>query len=175
MWNWPGGTPTTWTRATVASIAYGVHVAAVDTNVRRVVARFHRGAEPDELEGREIRALVDRWLDPDDPGGWNQAVMDVGREHCRPAPRCGSCPLAPWCGCHSPVERRPGKARPPFEGSMRQVRGRVVAALRAGDDAAPHDLARATGFDVRRVRSALDGLVADGLVARSGGRYRLPT
>jgi A/G-specific adenine glycosylase len=170
----PGVGP--YTAAAVASIAYGVRVAAVDTNVRRVVARFHRGAEPDEVEGSEIEALADRWLEPRDPGGWNQAVMDVGREHCRPTPRCGTCPLAPWCRYRAAgrTQRRPGGAQPPFEGSMRQVRGRVLAVLRASERTSLEDLASATEFPPSRVRPALDGLVADGLVVCSAGRYRLP-
>jgi A/G-specific adenine glycosylase len=171
----PGVGP--YTAAAVASIAYGAQVPTVDTNVRRVVARFHRGAEPDEVEATEIAALAETWLDAGDPGGWNQAVMDVGREYCRPAPRCQTCPLAAWCRYRPAgrTQRRPGRARPPFEGSMRQIRGRVLATLRAADATRPQDLASATEFDLRRVRSALDGLVADGLVARSRDRYRLAT
>jgi A/G-specific adenine glycosylase len=171
----PGVGP--YTAAAVASIAYGVTVPAVDTNVRRVVVRFHRGVDPDEGHAVEVDGLADRWLDPRDPGGWNQAVMDVGREHCRPAPRCAAGPLAPWCRYRAKgrTERRPGRAQPPFEGSMRQVRGRVLAALRASDAARPSDLAAHTGFDLPRVRRALEGLIADGLVVRSRGRYQLPT
>jgi A/G-specific adenine glycosylase len=171
----PGVGP--YTAAAVASIAYGAPIPAVDTNVRRVVARFHRGVDPDEVEAAEVSALADRWLDPRDPGGWNQAVMDVGREHCRPAPRCGACPLAPWCRYRAGgrTKRRPGRAQPPFEGSVRQVRGRLLDALRASDATRPSDLAALTEFDLPRVRRALEGLVADGLVVGSRGRYCLPT
>ena len=43
----PGVGP--YTAAAVASIGYGEPVAALDANVRRVVARAIRGAEPDEV------------------------------------------------------------------------------------------------------------------------------
>jgi hypothetical protein len=34
---------------------------------------------------------------------------------------------------------------------------------------------RATGFDASRVGEALEGLIVDGIVERSGRSYRLPT
>ena len=46
----PGMGP--YTASAVASIGYGAPVAALDGNVRRVVARAVRGAEPDEVPSR---------------------------------------------------------------------------------------------------------------------------
>ena len=53
----PGGAARTarcrrYTAAAVASLAFGVPVAAVDTNVRRIWARVDHGAEPDEVPAR---------------------------------------------------------------------------------------------------------------------------
>ena len=48
----PGVGP--YTAAAVASIGHGVAVAALDGNVRRVVARAIRGAEPDEVPARDL-------------------------------------------------------------------------------------------------------------------------
>ena len=172
----PGVGP--YTAAAVASIAGGVPVAAIDVNVRRIVARVGFGADPVSVGHGEIDAVATRWLDRDDPGGWNQALMDLGREHCRAVPRCDGCPLAGPCRW-----RRSGAAVAPgggvrrqgaFEGSMRQVRGRVVAALRDRPQAGVAALAGATGFPAGRVATALDGLARDGVVERVGRSYRLP-
>jgi A/G-specific adenine glycosylase len=171
----PGVGP--YTAAAVASIAGGVPVTAIDVNVRRIVERVGFG------DGAPARSSVDaaaqRWVDRDDPAGWNQALMDIGREHCRAVPRCDGCPLASACRWRRtgrgamPVER--GRNRQgPFAGSMREVRGRVVDVLRTRRSAAPTALVHATGFDARRVAEALDGLVRDGVVERSGRSYRLP-
>jgi A/G-specific adenine glycosylase len=167
----------TYTAAAVASIAGGEPVAAIDVNVRRIVGRVGFG------DGSPSAAAVDaaaaRWVDRDDPGGWNQALMDIGREHCRAIPRCDGCPLVPacrWRRSHrvgTPVQRttrRQGR----FDGSMRQVRGRVVDVLRMSPSAARDTLVRETGFDAGRIAVALDGLVRDGVVERAGGSYRLP-
>jgi A/G-specific adenine glycosylase len=171
----PGVGP--YTAAAVASIAGGARVAAIDVNVRRVVARagFGDAAPPRS----SVDAAAERWIDRDDPGGWNQALMDVGREHCRAVPRCDGCPLirvCRWRRTHPAgvtVERGAGR-QGRFAGSTREVRGRVVDVLRARRSAGPATLALVTGFDAGRVREALDGLVRDGVVERSGRSYRLP-
>ena len=160
----PGVGP--YTAAAVASLAFGVPVAAVDTNVRRVLARVHLGADPQEARPRELASLAREWLDARDPGAWNSALMDLGREVCRPRPRCDVCPLAP--GCRFRASGIPGSRAPRpqgrFEGSSRQVRGAVVAALRTHEDLTLARLAAETGFGLDRVAAAVSGLVADGLV-----------
>src|SRR3954463_11907740 len=140
----PGVGP--YTAAAVASIAGGVRVAAIDVNVRRVVRRVGFGADPPATAS--VDAVAARWVDRADPGGWNQALMDLGREHCRAVPRCAGCPLGRacrWRAAGGPVEHGPSR-RGRFEGSMRQVRGRVVDALRGRTSAGLVSLVRATGF-----------------------------
>jgi A/G-specific adenine glycosylase len=166
-----------YTAAAVASIAGGAPVAAIDVNVRRIVGRVGFGA--DGAPAAAVDAAATRWLDPDDPGGWNQALMDLGREHCRAKPRCADCPLARWCRwCRSGASRgpvSPARRQGPFEGSMRQLRGRVVDVLRSRSSAGAGSIARETGFPSERVESALDGLVRDGVVVRAGRSFRLPS
>jgi A/G-specific adenine glycosylase len=96
--------------------------------------------------------------------------MDVGAVLCRPqAPRCGDCPLA--VGCASAADPalvdagvgRPRQRQKRYEGSFRQRRGTVLAALRE----APIAVAGLDG-------AALESLVADGLAAVAGGLARLP-
>lgn len=163
----------TYTAAAVASIAFGAPVAAIDTNARRVIARAVGGVDPDALHPRDARLLGDAWLDPRSPGMWNQAVMDLGREVCRPQPRCAGCPLAAHCRYR---QRRPGtttSAGPatrtpkssPFDGSFRQVRGAVVAALRLRSPLTLKALERATGRPTETVVRAVQALAGDGLVA----------
>jgi adenine-specific DNA glycosylase len=38
-------------------------------------------------------------LSPQEPGDFNQALMELGQTLCLPrGPRCSACPLAKWCG-----------------------------------------------------------------------------
>lgn len=81
-----------YTAAAISSIAFGLPHAAVDGNVRRVIAR---------LTGSDagIQPHADSLLDRSDPGRWNQAVMELGATVCLPRdPLCDHCPLAGFCG-----------------------------------------------------------------------------
>ena len=162
----PGVGP--YTAAAVASFAWDAQVAAVDTNVRRVIGR-HDGAEhtPGAL-ARRAAELV--------PAGraaaFNQAMMELGATVCRPRrPECGTCPVRAGCASAgrvpAPAPRRAGARRERFEDSDRWARGRIVAALVAGE--APPPLAPA-----RRERAEA-GLLRDGLAVRGvDGVLRLP-
>ena len=169
----PGVGP--YTAAAVASIAFGLPVAAVDTNVRRVVARTIDGADGDGIGAARIRALAEAWLHRDDPGAWNQALMDLGREVCRPRPRCEACPLRASCR-FGELGRTPSGTRRrqlAFEGSFRQVRGAVVRVLRTDGSRSMEELADRAGTDPERLHKAVDRLAADGLVVVRGERVSL--
>jgi A/G-specific adenine glycosylase len=163
----PGVGP--YTSAAVASIAFGIPVAAVDTNVRRIVARVHLRVEADDASPREVAELASAWLDTRDPGRWNQALMDLGREVCRPRPRCERCPLATDCRFYAaglplrPARRRQG----PFRGSTREVRGAIVGALRAHESLTIGRLVAETGLAEERVVPSVSALAREGIVAAS--------
>jgi A/G-specific adenine glycosylase len=170
----PGVGP--YTASAVASIAFGVPIAAVDTNARRIVARLGLGAEPDEVGDQVLREEAQAWVPTDRPGDWNQALMDLGREICRPrSPRCDRCPLATVCRFRLAGRqgRSSGRGQPAFEGSRRQTRGRILAVLRGSRTVAVSDLPARTGAAAARVDEALEGLARDGLVVVARGRARL--
>jgi A/G-specific adenine glycosylase len=164
-----------YTAAAVSSMAFGEPVAVVDTNVRRVVARMHLGVDGRHAETRTVGEVAQSWLDRDDPVTWNQAVMDLGREVCRPQPRCDACPLARVCAFRTSgaVATRGPASKDAFQGSSRQLRGAIVRALRSNEALSPGRLAAETGFGAERVEAAIEGLEADGLVERSVGGVRL--
>jgi A/G-specific adenine glycosylase len=160
----PGVGP--YTAAAVASMAFGLRVPALDTNVRRVVARFVLGAEPTEVGASAVGGAAAELMDGPDPGRWNQAVMDLGRAVCRPAPRCGSCPVAGGCR-YRRAGRRGGSAlrrQGAFEGSFRQLRGAVVRALATGRPRTVATIAALANQPTERVVLALRALASDGMV-----------
>ena len=88
-----------YTAAAIAAIAFGARAAAVDTNVRRVVARLFALPAPSR---RDIAQRLQPWLAAVPPGDLTQALMDLGATICRPrAPRCGECPLNADCASFS--------------------------------------------------------------------------
>jgi A/G-specific adenine glycosylase len=81
-----------YTAAAVASIAFGLPHAAIDGNVRRVIARLTN----DVLVN--VGDVAGRLLDRRDPGRSNQALMELGAVVCLPRdPRCAECPLERHC------------------------------------------------------------------------------
>lgn len=145
-----------YTAAAVASFAFGERVAAVDTNVRRVATRLH--STPD--------ALLPAVRHED----WNQAAMELGARVCTArAPRCETCPAAAWCPSRGHVAP-PRAARSPgtrFEDTDRWARGRVIAALAAGEGL-PEQMAP------ERLARVLAGLERDGLIERGPSGVGLP-
>lgn len=89
-----------YTAAAIASFAFGEQKAVVDGNVFRVLARVF-GIETDIASGkgkREFQELADRLISSDEPGEYNQAIMDFGARLCVPIkPDCESCPLKSTC------------------------------------------------------------------------------
>jgi A/G-specific adenine glycosylase len=83
-----------YTAAAVAAIAFGHPVLPIDANIARIGARL---LARDAGRG-EIRAALEPLVPPADPGGFAQALMDLGATICAPrAPRCDACPVAAWC------------------------------------------------------------------------------
>ena len=147
----PGVGP--YTAAAVGSFAFGRQEVAVDVNVARVVERV----------GAPLQAPGGRAAD------FNQAMMELGATVCTArAARCAVCPIAGGCASAGRPAARPARRapRPRFEDTNRWVRGRVVAALAAGEGLPQ-------GIAPERLEPALEGLVRDGLVRRSGGTYAL--
>ena len=107
-----GGFPTTlegiralkgvgdYTAAAVGSIAFGLPAAVVDGNVYRVLARYFGIATPvgSTAAKKEFTERAQRLLPADNPGAFNQGLMDFGATCCTPVnPACLTCPLQPSC------------------------------------------------------------------------------
>ena len=90
----PGVGP--YTAAAVSSIVDGERVVAVDGNVKRVAARVF-GLEG-VVDEREVRRLFTPHLPDQNPGNFNEALMELGATVCTPRnPTCVTCPLANEC------------------------------------------------------------------------------
>jgi A/G-specific adenine glycosylase len=134
-----------YTAAAVGSIAFGLPFAVLDGNVLRVVARVANDSS-DISAGRtreRFRAVAQQWLDPRDPGHFNQALMELGATVCLPRnPLCVVCPLAACClarqagtAAQLPVKlRKTGPVQ--LSGTLLVVRNRGRILLRQRDAAA---------------------------------------
>jgi A/G-specific adenine glycosylase len=92
----PGVGP--YSAAAVLSIAFGAPLAAVDSNVRRVLARLVALEGPAARSAGRLDALARELLLPEAPSTHNQAMMELGATLCTPRkPACPACPFGPVC------------------------------------------------------------------------------
>ncbi len=176
----PGVGP--YTARAVLAFAWEQPAAVVDTNVARVLARAVAGHR---LAPIAAQATADSLVPAQRSWAWNQAMLDLGARHCRSRPSCSGCPLrtglCAWSGAGAPdPDPARGSAgvsgrQPPFIGSDRQGRGRLVRALQTGPVALV-ELAEAAGWPGQTDRAArvAASLVADGLAVEAAGWLQLP-
>lgn len=94
----PGVGP--YTAAAIASFAFNEKVPVLDGNVFRVLARiFGIGEDILSGKGRKVfEILASKLLSKEDPGQYNQAIMEFGALHCTPsAPNCETCIFSEGC------------------------------------------------------------------------------
>ena len=93
-----------YTAGAIASIAFHVAVPAVDGNVMRVLARL-TADDTDVLSTagkKRFSALAWDLVPEQEPGRFNQALMELGETVCVPngMPHCDSCPLRDECDAY---------------------------------------------------------------------------
>jgi A/G-specific adenine glycosylase len=93
-----------YTAGAIASIAFGEAAPLVDGNVARVLSRVFL-VEDDVSAGKglaRVWRIAEELVAPEDPGAWNQALMELGATVCVPRePRCPSCPVRSACGARA--------------------------------------------------------------------------
>lgn len=89
-----------YTAAAIASICFDEPKAAIDGNVYRVLSRYFGIETPiNSTKGKkEFKELAKTLIDKEQPGAYNQAMMDFGAVHCKPQkPLCKQCNLNDNC------------------------------------------------------------------------------
>jgi A/G-specific adenine glycosylase len=107
--------------------------------------------------------------------------MELGALVCvSRGPRCASCPLSAgcrWLAAGAPTAEEAGVRRRPaqgYEGTDRQVRGRLLALLRDAEHAVASAVLNDAWPDDEQRERALASLLDDGLVVAVSGGYALP-
>ena len=87
--------------AAVRSIGYNDIVPTIDGNVNRVVSRLLCLDKPPQNKYTEIYNFLISIIDRKNPGDFNQALMDLGRNICKPKkPLCQDCPIKNYCAAY---------------------------------------------------------------------------
>ncbi len=144
------------TAGAILAYAFNKPAIFIETNVRAVYIH-HFFADSDLVDDKDIRALLETTVDTARPREFYWALMDYGS----------------WLKKQGvlPGRSRHYKKQSPLKGSVREVRGQIIAQL-ATDDTTEEKLRRVLRAD-ERFESALQGLIRDGLVSLTSGRLHL--
>jgi A/G-specific adenine glycosylase len=172
-----------YTARAVASLACGVQVGVVDTNVRRwLIRRF--GLDSDSTPAT-LQRVADALAGADALDGqadaWTHASMEFGAAICRSRrPRCEECPIARGCPSRGLTRAVTVPRQPRFVGSQRAARGTVLRRLSL---ATGHRLSLRTlrrelswlppGISHDAAERAIESLERDALVHRTAGILHL--
>lgn len=151
----PGVGPNT--AGAILAYAFNQPVVFIETNVRTVYfTHFFTGSEA--VTDTQLREVVASTLDHEHPREFYQAIMDYGTWLKRQ-------------GGGRLTQSHHYKKQAPLKGSVREVRGQILKLLTQGDRLYV-DVAADYETDTR-FTSALSGLLADGLVERTGDYLHL--
>ncbi len=147
------------TSCSIAAFAFNRPVVFIETNIRRVFIHYFF-EENTIVDDSEILPLVSAML-PNNPRVWYWALMDLG--------------TALKASVKNPNQRSRHYAKPKaFEGSDRQIRGRVLREMLDLETANAGTLAKEMGEDLSRVQDIMEKMADEGFFVREEtGAYRL--
>ncbi|HSB32889.1 MAG TPA: A/G-specific adenine glycosylase [Nitrospirota bacterium] len=149
-----------YTAGAVIAFAFDKPVVFIDTNIRRVfIHEFFQDRQ--NIHDDEIVPLVERTMDIGNPRKWYNALMDYGTmlkaKHGNPNRK----------SVHY-------MRQSPFNGSNRQVRGRILKTLVAGSPLSAAEIVKKSGMDRERVIKNLADLEREGFIRKQGRNYLIP-
>ena len=144
------------TAGAIMAYAYNQPVVFIETNVRAVYIH-HFFASSDQVDDKDIQLQLEQTIDHENPRQFYWALMDYGS----------------WLKKQGikPSRSRHYKKQAPLKGSIREVRGQIVAAL-SRTDMTDQELQHMLDAD-HRYQPAVEGLVKDGLVTVRNERLHL--
>jgi A/G-specific adenine glycosylase len=149
-----------YTAGAIACFAYNYPALFIETNIRTVFIHFFFQNQT-LVSDSDIFPVLEKTLDRKNPRSWYWALMDYGASLKK---------LTVNPGRKSSAYIR----QSPFQGSFRQIRGRVLHALVSRGPLNAADLYRITGTETQNLIAALNALKADQLVAEREGVYCIP-
>ncbi|MBI2039221.1 MAG: A/G-specific adenine glycosylase [Candidatus Niyogibacteria bacterium] len=138
------------TAAAICAYAFNEPVVFIETNIRRTfIHRFF--PEQEDVPDNELLPLVARMLDRKNPRRWYNALMDYGAMLKKRYP--------------NPNRRsRHYTKQKPFEGSDREIRGKILEILLRKPEQSRRAIQAALEVDKKRIERCLAGLVQEGIL-----------
>lgn len=140
------------TAGAIMAYAFNKPALFIETNIRAVYIH-HFFNDRDLVDDNDIKLILDQTIDRKSPRPFYWALMDYGSNLKKRGIK--------------PSRSRHYKKQSPLKGSVREVRGQIIALL-TENDLSENELREQIKADERFSR-ALKGLIADGLVMESAG------
>ncbi len=147
------------TARSIAVFAFNKPVPFIETNIRSVYIHFFF-PERKQVRDKELLELVERTMDKENPHKWYSALMDYGvmLKSLYPNPSRRS--------SHYKKQTR-------FEGSNRQLRGKLLHTILAFPDIVEDSLCSKVNDDKKRIGKILAQLKNEGFIQEEKKRYRI--
>ncbi len=154
-----------YTNSALLSFAYDKKIVTIDTNIKRIVARYFQTDEVERFIKKNEKNLLYRFNSRD----FNQALMDLGSSICTNRnPKCNFCPLEENCMKYINEETKKQK---PFKNSNRQKRGEVVNILTTTRRVHSSELSKKLNINEARLNKILISLEKDGIINIRKNKY----
>ncbi|PWR70647.1 endonuclease III [Methanospirillum lacunae] len=143
------------TAGSITAFAFNKPVVFIETNIRRVFIH-HFFVDREKIADSEIRPLVERTLDHENPRDWYYALMDYGT----------------WLAgrIENPNRKSHHYSRQSvFEGSDRQIRSSLLKRLLATKSSPLEEIIKNSEEDTQRIRRIIAGMVKEGLLSINNG------
>ncbi|MFW9967545.1 MAG: Fe-S cluster assembly protein HesB [Candidatus Thorarchaeota archaeon] len=148
-----------YTSRSILIFAFNRDLAAVDTNIRRVLIAC--GFAEETMSANQLQTVADQLLLRGRSRDWHNALMDYG-SNVLPSSKTGIAPTS---------------RQSRFEGSNRQVRGAIIRHLTCFNSLSPQELLSSLheeGVHFTNLESTIDQLVDEGFIERtSSGELRI--
>ena len=147
-------------RATASAVlvySFNTALPFIETNVRRVFIHFFFPRSRSVTDAR-LMPLVESTLDKDNPREWYYALMDYGA-------------MLGKAGANANTRSARYRKQAAFEGSVRQLRGKILASILERGPVTRAQIAREREGADEHLDRALSQLVEEGFLRREGRRY----
>jgi len=147
------------TASEILAFAFNQPTVFIETNIRSVFIHFFF-PDREDVSDDEILPLVEKTLDRSNPRKWYYALMDYGvtlkKRYTNPSRK----------SAHY-------NKQSPFNGSNRQVRGKILRFLTEKNSRSARELSQQLNLPLDKVRSNLSTLEQEGFIKRSGQRLTI--
>lgn len=145
------------TAGAISAFAFNQPVSFIETNIRRVFLHFFFRRHRRVIHDSELMPLIESMMDRDNAREWYGALMDYGSMLARTYP--------------NPNRRSVHYAKQSkFEGSDRQIRGRVLASV-LNKSGSRKNIVKEIGVATSRVEKVLASLEREGFIQKRGQKF----